>query len=793
MRSTSSHRYKQSNRQSRKVVNEMAFSAGMNFTNNPLPTGQVKLLVNMIQKDYGKRIRPRGGYHPIIPPIDLGVGLINPYIHHEGTTFIKNTVTGNIFLRRYALILDHKEIGSNYGYTDTGKVIIEGIDEKSLLIATCVNNSAGAKPLMKHNRGDALKDIHGVPIDLAARPEPTGIKASIEGNTYMLGQDGLYRLEVMFDNIATYTFKFEKVVPLEVTPTQAVNYGYNMLSPTPYSFPNKVGAEFRGHGILPYDALSGQIKMQAKVGENVQFRLIYEYKQDEKYKVQWEVQDIYKRDGINVIQRKEDSKSYTNGEAIVLNYASPFKQFSVVATVYRESDMTNPVRTIILAAYHLADDSNSIRMEQKTYSLMSATGIATWKNQMVYWGVREAEMSVFVSDINDPTYIPFPNNTLIFNEKVICAFPYMESLLVVTEHTMYQVDFFAQGGFTQKPVQTNLQIREDDAVAMYSIKNMVIFKSRDYFFMIVPNKFNDRGELLVAPISNNIAQLLDNFKESTRDILSEVYTLEYLLGAYSHEIDIKLQDFKSYQDASRIRFAYKWLLTSPSKDIYLEVHLVYDTLFRSWTVEIVETPRRSLRVFQSISTGYAQFFNLYRKYNSIDTTTTCLQWLGIKEDDPQDHIILDFEQPRTIDNFQMMDTGLRDLEGSKVKRMREVILEFNNISETDIEFNHLLYVDDKSRSDLFKFSTVHIVDKNDPEYGRIYIEREFVEPTVLHGTTKLNTWSLGNSQFPQQTIIKAHMSWSGKGYYPRLRLVTRTSKPYELNQMSWVYRDMNAR
>ena len=94
---------------------------------------------------------------------------------------------------------------------------------------------------------------------------------------------------------------------------------------------------------------------------------------------------------------------------------------------------------------------------------------------------------------------------------------------------------------------------------------------------------------------------------------------------------------------------------------------------------------------------------------------------------------------------------------------------------------------------MFIYTVQHITDPEDPEYGKVYVVREYAEPTVVYGVTMLDFWSLHNSQFPEQSVIKAHIDISGKGYYPRLKLVTRTSNLFELNNISWVYRDMNAR
>lgn len=792
MAGQSSHSYKQYARKQRRLISEGVFTGGMHYTDNPLMPGTSRLIVNMIQKDFGARVRPRGGWRTLMEPTALGTGLGEMYIHHTGTAFVTNTATEEVFLRRYALILAMSD-DKKYGSLTNSKILIEeplvvtdprfGIDPGRLIVSNLKSGATAYK--IKHNPQDALTRLHEVNVDA---PSPLGMHASIEGNTYLLTPEGLGRLEITHTDGA-YQHEVKLVTPVDVTPLQAINYGYNMLLPDPYNFANKQAGTFRPLGILPYDATTNLIKMQAKVGEPVRFKLVYEYEPDVEYKVQWEIQDILKRDGVTVIVAKEDSPAVKNGADMFVDFTSPLKQFSVVATIYKTTDMAKPIRVALLASYHLSDDSNTAPYkDQKNFDLKTAKGIAVWKNQIVYFGVAGAEMSIFISDVNDPTYVPFPNQAVTFNEKVIKVFPHMDSLLVITEHTMFQVDFALESGYTSKPTQSNMQLRDDDAASMYGVRNMVCFKSRNYYYMVVPNIKNDKGELQVAPISNSITMLLDSFHASVRKILSEVYTLRHLFNAPDEAILLTLQDYSSYADGNRLRHVYKLKITVYEKEYYLDFHLIYDTIFRTWSTEVMETTRSPLHVFQSLSTGYSQFLGLY----TVDDITYT-QWVGIDENNPEDTFHLDDDRVRTVPNFQMLDTGKRDLNGTQKKRLRQAVLEINNLSKEDIEFNHMVYVDDDPRTDLFGYQVVHEKDPMSPNYGQIYVEREYLAPTVVYGTSKLGTWSLGNSQFPEQTVLKVHLDISGKGYYPRIRIVTRTSKLYELNQIGWAYRDMNAR
>ena len=271
MESTSSHNYKRYNRGERKLINEPNFTGGMQYTDNPLAEGISKLLVNYIQKDYGARIRPRGGWKPLTPPTLLGNSLGETYIHHTGTTFIEDTITNDVFLRRYALVLGLPNAGTNYGSLTNSKVLVEepsnSTDPNTFKVASLKSGSTAYQ--IRHNNNKTLKKIHEMPVTDVS---PTGIAGTLNGNTYVLTDSGIGRLHVYYNSTTkVYTHDVKMVTPKTVTPMQAVNYGYNMLLSAPYTFENVAGANFSPQGILPYDVDTGDIKLQAKVGEKINF------------------------------------------------------------------------------------------------------------------------------------------------------------------------------------------------------------------------------------------------------------------------------------------------------------------------------------------------------------------------------------------------------------------------------------------------------------------------------------------------------------------------------------------
>lgn len=772
---------------------ETLYNRGMKYTDSALPDGQIRVAMNLIQKDYGDTLRPRGGWRNIIPPLMLGENLGEIYVHHTGVCFVEDEITHEVFLRRYALILTKTQDGE-YGTSENSRVVIDDPEAGADVMHVSTLKTGTTVRQIKHDSHKNINKVHDMDLDAIS---PTGYFGTVEGNTYLLSKDGLLRMELKF-NQGAYTHDFKVVVPLEVDPSLAVNYGYNLLQPDPYLFNNEVGPTLTLQAIIPYDRRTNTLKHNAKFGENVRFRLVYEFKTDESYKVQWEVQDISKQSGIRVLQKKEDSPTYSGGQDIYVDFTMDMREFSVQAIVYESTDLTAALRVLSFPMFTMATTEN-YRFEMQEFDMMSARGMTVWKSQIVYWGVDNADLALFISEVRDPTYVPFPNNTIGFEEKILKAFPYMEDLFVITENAMYLVSM-ADVGFTTKPVQMNLQLQDSDSMAMYPVRNMVYFKNHNYYYMVVPNIKNDRGELQIAPINIPISSMLDDFKFQAYKILSDTYSLtSAFTGGRATLDDMVLADFISYADGNRLRNVYKVQYNVGVNKFYIDFHVVYDTIGRSWHLEAMQSNKNRLSLFQSIATGYAQFVNIY-----TEGTTSYLQWINIDEAYVEDNFKLDDNAERVVKNYQMLDTGKRALDGFKKKRFRHAILEVNNISNEDIAFNHSLMIDDQIRNSMFKYDIEHVIDPEAENFGQIYVTRnfddpdyfegvEFTDPDIIRGVTALGAWVLSASSFPERTVYKVHLDMSGKGYYPRLILMTRSSKPFELNGMGWAYRDMNAR
>jgi hypothetical protein len=151
-------------------------------------------------------------------------------------------------------------------------------------------------------------------------------------------------------------------------------------------------------------------------------------------------------------------------------------------------------------------------------------------------------------------------------------------------------------------------------------------------------------------------------------------------------------------------------------------------------------------------------------------------------------------------NYQMLDTGYRDIFANLKKRFREAQFRLNNKSNKTLNFYTSFYIDGDNRKAFYKYTPHQELDPAEPGYGYISMERELVDPSILPGTTILggtqadwNYWALDVSQFPDTTLWKIRVPFSGKGFCSRMILVSYNDEPYELLNNTWVFRQMNSR
>lgn len=804
----------------RYLTNIDDFSSGMKFTNAPHASGYAKSLVNFDLKNDGECLVPRGGLHTIADSISeytLTADTVDYCVHHSGSMFISNYDNTDATLCNYYIAGAVKAIGVDI---NTVSLVIEYNDE--YIVATPASDSVDGFLIMKPATTQ-MQDLH---IDIPKYRD--GIYTSLEGNTYVLVNDGesnkLCTIKAKFnEDFTEATWSIIAVEPTEVQPTQAMNYGYNMFKDNPYTFANTVSATgaIQLTGVIPYDE-SGKLLLTARPGTPIVFELYYKYPQvdvdnDDKYLVQWEIQDLTTGSDAEVIYKVRGSQEYAPGDSIKFPYTPSYTSFSIIVRLYKKSEMAaqdaaweadtslqalvtkddylTPNQVTTLASYYLTSNSNSstLNLDAVAYDLGTATGMCTWQQRLVMWGVKNAKSTLFVSEINNPGYMPYPNNCEIFAADIVCAVPYLSDLLVFTKTALYKLTIEDDGiSYTSKCVQERLNMQESDAGTVLTVQNMVYFKSGNYFYMVVPNYSNSTTqETQLAPVSRAVEQMFNNMSKTISGILNDVYNFYY--DGYHNAININLVDYNVYVSNTQIRNVYKVLVdkqvgATAYKSYYIDVCINYDTVLRAWTVYTYESTPYRVAVYKPTVTGESIYTNIH--------TVGGVAYVSLIQADsnnPKDDFKLSDLAERTYGNWQFIDTGYRDFSEDLKKRFREVQFCINVLDSDYLKFNTSFVVDDVDVVPLYNYTVTHCTDPNDSNYGDIFVERTLDSHVETNSLTELNTWELDSSMFPDITVHKVRYKMSSKGYGGSVKILSMNDKPFELLHINWVYRVMFAR
>lgn len=809
----------------RYMTDEDQFSKGMQFTNTPLADGYAKSIINFDLKNDGVSLVPRGGLHNITSePVCAIDAIVNTdyMIHHADATYVLDADGNDAALCNYFILCERSSTDAAADIT-TAKLMLEyNHSYLSAAYDTTAQNALTGKLLMK----PPIKTMQDFVI--ADPNSRDGIYASLEGNTYVLVHDlnsyKLGRLIIKFNVDKTaFTWHIEEVVAKEVQPTQAMNYGYNMLKDNPYTFTNVVSATgaVQLTGVLPYDE-DENLLLTARPGTPMVFELFYKYPQiditnEDKYLVQWEIQDLNSSVDAEIIQKVRGSHEYTPGDPIKLTYTPSFTSFSIIVRLYKKSEMDaqdaaweadqvlqrlvtkddnlTPNQVTTLASYYLTNNSDTsmLNIEPVEYDLGTATGMCTWQHRLVMWGVEHAKSTLFVSEINDPSYMPYPNNCDIFSTDIICAIPYMTTLLVFTTNALYKLTINDDGlSYTTDCIQERLNMTPEDANTVITVQNMVYFKSGNYFYMVVPNNtLNAATNVQLAPVSRMVEQMFDALPLMFQRMLNEVYDLSF--DGYHPDIQMELIDYNVQLGNNQIRNIYKVSVirnegAGTNIKYYFDISLNYDTVLRAWTVYISQTTRFRDCVYKSTVTGENILVHMY-----IDTAEVKATLIQADLQRPYDDISLDNKELRKFGNWQFIDTGYRDFQEDLKKRFREVQFCINILETHVLKFNTAFVVDDVDKVPLYKHVVSQVTDKLDPNYGIIFVERELIDPLSTPQLSRFNEWELDTALFPDITVHKIRYKVAGKGYGGAVKILSKNEVPFELLHINWVYRIMFAR
>jgi hypothetical protein len=400
---------------------------------------------------------------------------------------------------------------------------------------------------------------------------------------YFIGEDshgnkGMFR--TFFDtSLNPPRYSFEVVDAKDLSVSEAVAYGYNMLLGNgAYTFTDKHSASLMEFdGILPYDRSTGSLLMYPKKNQPVRFRCYYDAPDNTAYKIVWEWRETTSADWTMIQQY---TRTLTDGVTLECDFKPPAVDMMVRVVAYRSGN--DDVEKAIVVGFDFSRENYGTArpLEQKVYDLMTATGMEKWKDRLALWGLPEDPTILFLGDYNEPSYFPYPNNIITFDEPIIYAIEFMDNLVVFTTSRIYQVSVADDGSSWKTTVlQSHLSIDPWDKHLIQTVRNMLYFKSGNYYYMMVPKAQSLTGELTLAPITTPITSFFDTFSVSVQELLQYTYgfTGNYELLTYYNFLD--------YEDVHNI-YAYKF------DDSYSIMHfdVIYNTVDRTWKVWIYESP-----------------------------------------------------------------------------------------------------------------------------------------------------------------------------------------------------------
>lgn len=457
----------------------------------------------------------------------------------------------------------------------------------------------------------------------------------------------------------------------------------------------------------------------------------------------------------------------------------------------------------LLAPYVIMANNNIDNVKLKNYNLAVADNHCFWNGRMCVWGTEDNNSCLFISEVENFYYYPVPNNVAVFDTNVISCIPYKDTLLVFTADKIYRVTAEKDGTFTQTVVQNDMPMTKADASYLTAIKNMVLFKSGNYFYMVVPKSQSLTDELSIAPIYKNVAGFLNNLDKSTQEVLQLLYPERRFNNCTV--VNNAPTDLYSEQDTIHILYdvqctaSYKKTQVVFENDTYVnkdvlvtennsfKLFLNYNTNLRAWSMSMEETTSSSLEPAMLTLSRNMSFVRIDVLNSQIDIVTQ-----------------------QTSDNETdgcrvLLDTGYRNLSTAVNKRFREIQLKLHSTSEKIVSFGTAFLLDGMWRRSYSKFEEITTSDNTitlSPVYDANTFITELSMPVQDNGDVikadgskaiELSDWLLDFSHFKREAPTTIRIPVSGKGYNPRFILMTPNASALTINNVNWVYRVMNGR
>lgn len=825
-----------------------SFANGMYLTNQTIPEGYAKVMVNFDIDDTGTSIRPRPGRSLIEYQTDENLK------EKEAIHLIDNLY---LYDRDGVEVVDNKEVMLSFGKYQDGYYLNNITEDRKISESITQNLShsyghscyydvdvmAFGKIKLPENLGyipaRKVTDVWAFNkrVDDITRPIYTVINNEL---LTFIGDPVHYYTDLTTNKVTVPTFtkpilsklKYKKatgwntfvIEPIElrqINPIEAQNTGFNIMLDDPYTLVDEEGGSLSILGILKYYNQTRKIKFGTRLGEPVDLRVYYQYPtvgESLQYKI--EKLDLIDKDSdwvtlvefaitfetyidengeVQTKRIENNDNSHTAGAPFWYTYTPDLSRTLIRVTLRVGEDTATEYSFI----YELNTDSyNYESLEGKTYDLSKCKGMFTWLGCVGIYGLKDASDTLFFSAVDDPGYFPYPNNLMVFDNEVLAVHNYLDNLIVVTVDSIWLVTAGTTINMsTQKKIMANVHLSEIDAINLVVLKDEIFFKAGNDFYVLKPNKYtSDATDLKNYINSTAISRFSLNFEEELTSILNKLY-VNKIKAEITH---FDFGDVYSIVKDNEVHYIYyvQPKLKNDSNTIisygYLAVHLIYNTIVRSWRLYVkkVGTYGQTPYLYKIKElNAYCEFLKTYRNTDNPGFIITQEDTSTVS--DLVEGLITPHQE---FDNYQYLDTGTLALDDVNTKRFREVQLNLLNLENNTIRFYADFLLDGQERVSTTRYETQHITDRDDPDFGQIYvtpIEATNVDlmgiSTLAEDITEADYWALDLSRFPDLSVVTVRLQLQGRGRRGQLQLLNDSLKKYELSDINWVYRTMSAR
>ena len=588
-------KYKKYGRGQRQANVETDFSSGMMFTDGAVSEGYVKTLLNFdFTQDSKKVLKPRAALtiqECIVPDVTTVLSDESEFLEDDVLIkYSKECVENGLDYRQF--VLGKPDIDAGGHPLNSGTLWLltskkENVEYEDLEASASLVSSSSSTSAFYSTESS---EIHDIKLSESAKTSfPVG--AFMGNSFYFFSKSSSGVLKKT--KFSTNRYVFDTVNVKSLTASEAVNYGYNILSSTPYTFSDStVAAAFEMNGILPYSDkfVSGQpdpsLLMKPKAQTRIWFRCNYDVVASNTYKIVWSWKEVSGNDDWTVFSTQTNFSS-TNTPVLQASLVVPLKEILVRCEAYNNSDLTVVEKAMTVGFdFTLQIDDLSANVQPEVYDLSTATGMISWKNRLVVWGLPKDPTILFISDLDEPGYFPYPNNISVFEEPIIAVIELMDNLIVFTRSKIHQVSLNADGyTWASTVIQANLRVDPWDKHLIQAVRNMIYFKSGNYYYMMVPKARSETGELTLAPITTPITDFFNYFNTNVQGLFKECFKTVDSGGNLVQPYPENLLTYYNFIDYENVHNFYVFQYD----EVYVHLDIIYNVVDRYWKINVYES------------------------------------------------------------------------------------------------------------------------------------------------------------------------------------------------------------